>query len=168
MIKPLEPPHTHHLNAAQGWLLFGKPGEAAVELDRIEPAMRAHPDVLEVRYEIHALRHDWAGCFAITQQVLLQVPERAFGWIHGAYAVRRMPGGGLAAAFEALIPAATMCPQEPVVFFNLACYACQLGRLDEAIGWLRQAVKASSRTRIIEMARNDDDLEPLRGRLAEL
>ena len=167
-MKPLEPPHTHHLNAAQGWLLFGDPGEAAVELDRLEPAARTHPDVLEVRYEIHALRQDWAECFAITQQVLQQVPERAFGWIHGAYAMRRMAGGGLAAAFEALVPAATMCPQEPIVFFNLACYACQLGRPDEAMGWLRHAVKLSSRTRIIEMARNDDDLEPLRRRLAEL
>ena len=167
-MKPLEPPHTHHLNAAQGWLLFGNPGEAAVELDRLEPAVRAHPDVLEVRYDIHAQRQDWAGCFAITQQVLQQVPERAFGWIHGAYAVRRMAGGGLPAAFEALVPAATMCPQEPIVFFNLACYACQLGRPDEAMDWLRQAVKLSSRTQILEMARNDADLEPLRARLAEL
>lgn len=167
-MKPLKPPHTHHLNAAQGWLLFGDPGEAAVELDRLEPAARTHPDVLEVRYEIHALRQDWAECFTITQQVLQQVPERAFGWIHGAYAMRRMAGGGLAAAFEALVPAATLCPQEPVVFFNLACYACQLGHLDEAMIWLRQAVELSSRAKILEMARADDDLEPLRPQLASL
>ncbi|GDY22537.1 hypothetical protein LBMAG56_38840 [Verrucomicrobiota bacterium] len=167
-MKPLEPPHTHYLNAAQGWLLFGNLGEAEAELDRLEPVARAHPDVLEVRYEIHAAREDWAGCFAITQRVLQQVPERAFGWIHGAYAVRRMAGGGLAAAFEALVPAATLCPQEPIVFFNLACYACQLGRLDEAWEWLQQAAKLSSRARIIEMARQDDDLAPLRDRLAKL
>ena len=167
-MKPLEPPATHFLNAAQGWLLFGDPVEAAAELDRLDPVARAHPDVLEVRYEIHALRQEWACCFEISQQVLQHAPELAFGWIQGAYAVRRMPGGGLAAAFEALVPAATLCPREPVVFFNLACYASQLGKLDDAWQWLRQAVKLSSRAKIIAMARSDDDLAPLRGRLEEL
>ena len=167
-MKPLEPPHTHFLNCAQGWLLFGDHAGAETELDRLDPEARAHPDVLEVRYEIHALRKDWGRCFDLAQQVLQQVPERPFGWLQGAYAVRRMAGGGLAAAFDVLLPAVTMCPQEPVVFFNLACYTCQLGRLDEAWQWLQQAVKLSSRTQIIEMARNDVDLDPLRERIEKL
>jgi hypothetical protein len=79
-----------------------------------------------------------------------------------------MPGGGLDVAFAALLPAAKFIPREPVVFFNLACYACQMGRVDEAWEWLRQAVKIGDRARILEMARHESDLEPLKQRFGEL
>lgn len=167
-MKSLEPPFTHFLNASQGWLLLGNSAEAEAELDRLGPNERAHPEVLEQRYAIHALRREWTRCFELAQNVLAQVPEESFGWIHSAYAARRMPGGGVDAAFEALLPAAKMCPREPIVFFNLACYACQLGKADDALEWLREAVKLGNRAKLLEMAKSDSDLAPLRERLTEL
>jgi hypothetical protein len=50
-------------------------------------------------------------------------------WIHQAYALRRMTGGGIKAAWDARLPAADRFPSQPMIAFNLACYACQLGRL---------------------------------------
>ena len=44
----LEHPDTLHLEAAQGWLGLGNHLEADKELDNITPALRSHPDVLEV------------------------------------------------------------------------------------------------------------------------
>lgn len=142
--------------------------EAEAELDRLDAEARTHPEVLAVRYEIHMVRRDWVRCFEIAQHQLQVEPGDSAGWIHGAYALRRMPGGGLEAAYEALLPAVKMCPKEPVVVFNLACYACQLGLLEEAWEWLGQAVKLSTRAEIVRMALADDDLEPLRARLKEL
>jgi len=35
--------------AAQGWLELGNLAEASAELERLEPQLRTHPDVLELR-----------------------------------------------------------------------------------------------------------------------
>jgi hypothetical protein len=48
-MESLKPPDSHYLAAAQGWLELGNHFEANEELERITPAMRVHPDVLEIR-----------------------------------------------------------------------------------------------------------------------
>jgi hypothetical protein len=52
-LKPLEPPDTHYLRAAQGWIELGNPLEAGKELEHITPAQSVHPEVLKVRAKIH-------------------------------------------------------------------------------------------------------------------
>jgi hypothetical protein len=44
----------HHLNAALGWLELGDHVEAYAELENITPALRSHPAVLELRWQISA------------------------------------------------------------------------------------------------------------------
>ena len=75
-MKPLEIPDLHHLRAAIGWLELGNHSEANVELENISAALRAHPDVLEVRYEIYAKDKKWDACREIAAALLKQVPER--------------------------------------------------------------------------------------------
>jgi Flp pilus assembly protein TadD len=83
--------------------------------------------------------------------------------------LRRCPDGGLPQAWAALLPARERFPQEPVIPYNLACYAAQMNRLDEAFEWLRQAVTAAGKADPIrQMATQDPDLEALRHRLKEL
>jgi hypothetical protein len=48
-VKPLQPPDSMHLTAAQGWLELGNHEEAFEELEQIDAPLRGHPDVLEVR-----------------------------------------------------------------------------------------------------------------------
>jgi hypothetical protein len=47
-MKPLQPPDSHHLSAAIGWIGLSHCQEANEELEKIVPGLRAHPDVLEV------------------------------------------------------------------------------------------------------------------------
>ncbi len=56
-MKPLEPPDNHHLRAALGWIGLGNFQEANEELEKITPQLRAHPDVLTIRYEITSLNN---------------------------------------------------------------------------------------------------------------
>ena len=51
-----------HLQAAQGWLELGDHLEADKELDEITPQLRAHPDVLEVRWQVYAHAEKWKAC----------------------------------------------------------------------------------------------------------
>jgi len=52
--------------------------------------------------------------------------------------------------------------------YNLACYSCQLGRLDEARDWLKKAIALVGADTIKEMAATDPDLEPLRAEIRNL
>src|SRR6266516_2794410 len=65
------------------------------------------------------------------------------------------------AAWDVLLPAVETFPEEPIIAYNLSCYACQLGRLDQARQWLQRAVKVAGKEKIKFMALNDDDLSPL-------
>ena len=157
-MQSLGPPDTHFLSAAVGWWELGNVTEAKAELDRIAPLLRDHPDVLEVRWLIHAQDKNWEEGFTVAEKLVEVAPERSSGWLHRAYALRRVRRGGLQAASDVLLPAFERFPEEPIIPYNLACYACQLGRLEQARQWLQRAVKVAGKERIKFMALNDDDL----------
>lgn len=167
-MQPLEAPDCHHLRAAEGWLELGSPAEAVAELAWIAPERQRHPDVLEVRWSLHARERQWDAALAVARQLVAGAPNRASGWLNHAYALRRATGGGLPQAREALKPAVKQFPKEPVIPFNLACYACQLGQLDEARAWFKRALKVGGREQIKRMALADEDLKPLWPEIAEL
>jgi hypothetical protein len=157
----LEPPDTHYLLAAIGWLELGNPAEAKAELAQVSPAQQDHPQVLELRWSILAEEKRWEEGLQVAQILLRRAPERPTGWLHQAYALRRVPNGGLAKAWEALIPAFDKFPKEAIIPFNLSCYACQMGHLDAARQWLHRAVRIGGKDTIKRMALGDSDLEPL-------
>ena len=160
-MQALEPPDTHHLSAAIGWLELGNPAEAKAELDKVSPACQRHPDVLEVRWLLCAEQKDWLAALAAACAILQTAPERASGWLHQAYALRRVPEGGLEKAWDALLPTSEKFPKEPVIAYNLSCYACQMRKLDEARRWFRRALKVGGKETIKGMALADEDLAPL-------
>ena len=45
--------------------------------------------------------------------------------------------------------------------YNLACYECQLGRLDQARAWLRKAFDLGDPAEMQAQALRDPDLQPL-------
>jgi len=71
-------------------------------------------------------------------------------------------------AWDALLPAAEKFPAEPVIAYNLSCYACQMQQLDLARTWLKRAVVAGKKEAIKKMALADDDLQPLWPEIKEL
>ena len=159
--QKLEPPDTHYFLAAIGWLELGNPAEAGAELAQLSPAQQEHPDVLEVRWSILAEQRRWEEGLQIAQALLRRAPKRSSGWLHRAYALRRVPEGGLREAWDALLPAFDKFPKEPIIPYNLACYACQMQQLDAARDWLQRAVAISGKEKIKPMALKDSDLEPL-------
>lgn len=164
----LEPPDSHHLDAAIGWLGLGSTAEARIELDLISAARQKHPAVLEARWTLCAREHEWARALEIAETELAAAAGEAAGWLHRAYALRRVPDGGLSRAWEALLPAAEKFPTEPVIAYNLSCYACQMRQLDVARHWLKQAMKIGGKDAIRNMALADDDLQPLWTEIREL
>lgn len=172
IMKPLEPPDSIYLRAAEGWLGLGDHIEANEELEKITPQLRTHPDVLEMRWHIYAKENKWEACADIARAVTKIAPERPDGWVHLAYSLRRAKGGGLQAAWDALLPVAEKFPKVTIIPYNLSCYAAQMNRLDGARDWLKKAFAIGRKTKCFDqirlMALNDPDLKPLWDQIGEL
>lgn len=165
----LEPPNIHYLSAAVGWLELGNHAEARAELSRIVAPWRNHPDVLAVRWQICVAEKNWEEALLCAEELLQQEPDRPSGYLNRAYALRRVPQGSLEKAWACLRPAYDQFPKVSLIAFNLACYAAQMGRLDEAWGWLQKAVQAEGDVEAVKaMALADPDLAPIRDRVEQL
>jgi tetratricopeptide (TPR) repeat protein len=164
-VPALEPPDLHLVRAAAGWLELHLPAEAEAELAQVSPQLQEHPAVLDTYWQLHAARCQWNLAHQCGERLVAAAPQLVSGWIHRAYAARRMAGGGLASAWDALLPAAELFPDESLIPYNLACYACQLGQLPLARQWLQRALAIATRLQhhaaLLQMAAQDADLAPL-------
>ena len=164
-IHPMPPPDSHFASAAEGWLELGNPEAALGELEQISTDQQEHPHALELLWSVCAALERWEAARDAAEALVSTAPSVQSGWIHRAYATRRMPNGSLEAAWLALYPAAKLFPEEPLIPYNLACYACQMGRLSEAKTWLERALRMPADKRqadgLKKMALEDADLEPL-------
>ena len=158
-MHPLEPPDSHHLAAAEGWLELSNPVEANDELEKITPIKRAHPDVLKMRVRIYLEARKWEMALPVCEALVKSLPENPFGWIHRSYALHELKR--TQEAYDLLIPAETRFPHEWVVPYNLACYQCQLGRLPEARSLLTKALELDPFSKRKMQALEDPDLAPL-------
>ena len=157
----LSPPDSIHLTAAEGWLELGNHLEANEELENITPQVRGHPDVLEIRWQIYAKESKWDAYRDIAATITKLDANRASGWLHLVYATRRAMNGGLQPAQEIPCSATEKFPNIPTVFYNLACYDCQLGNLKEAKRWLGKAIYFAGKMDIGTMVLDDPDLQQL-------
>ena len=165
----ITPPDSHHFRAAQGWLELGLPREAIAEWDRLSAATRRLPSALDLRWRISAALADWDQGVALGEQLIALAPASADGWLRRSYALRRSAQGGLQSAWEALRPAADQFPEEETIAYNLACYATQLGRVDEGWEWFLRALVVSTNTaNVRRLGLSDDDLRPLWERIKGL
>ena len=139
--------------------MLDAPHEARHELRGIRPENRRHPEVLQVRWRIYAAAHKWRACLSAAQALVIAAPESPFGWVHRSFALHEMHR--TREAFELLLPAAQQFSKDFIIPYNLACYACQLGRLDEAWAWYQRA-RGLTEAEIVEaMALEDKDLQPI-------
>lgn len=165
-MKELSPPDLLHLRAAEGWLELGNQIEAFEELERISPRLRVQPDVLELRWQIYAKEKKWEAGVNIARAITKLAPSRPHGWIHLAYSLHEL--NRTKEAREALLPVVDRFSEEPVMRYNLACYECQLGNLEEAELLLERAFESGDAKQMKLMALDDPDLEPLWNKIGEL
>lgn len=156
----MTPEDQRTLRAAEGWLELGDWRSALDELENISPALRNHPDALNLRWSIHAKAGNWNACVDAGATLKAHAPDLEIAWIHHAYALHELKR--TQEAWDSLSPAATRFPSAPTVFYNLACYACQLGRLGEARTLLEKAFGLGDADLMKLDAMNDPDLAPLK------
>lgn len=155
----LQPPDTHYLNAAEGWLALGCVPDAHEELKQISLEGRFHPSVLRVRWEVYARSGHWEFAHTIAQGLIAFLPDDPIGFINRSlalHALKRTPE-----AWNQLLPAALRFSKNATIALHLARYACQLGRLEEAKAWIKKAVSLEDAGDLMSRALKEPDLAPL-------
>jgi hypothetical protein len=154
-----------HYNGAEGWLMLGNAKEAESEWNLIDPQYHGLPQVLALKWRIHALAGDWIRAAETAVKQCEADPQDPGGYIHHAYSERRKPDGSLQKAWDILQAARVRFPMESIVPYNLACYAAQMGRLDEAWTLLQEAGRLAGNAPVKAMALHDEDLVALRPKI---
>jgi tetratricopeptide (TPR) repeat protein len=162
----MDPSDKFHLSAATGWLELGNPTEAHLEWKRITESLQKSPEALEVLWRIFAAGKQWDEALETARELVATDPENPVGWIDRSFSLHELKR--TAEAWEHLLPVAEKFTVVSVIPYNLACYACQLGRLTEAKEFLKRAMTLQSKDEIKRMALADPDLKPLRGILEDL
>ena len=154
-------PFDRHLQAAQGFLDLGLPLDAHEELEEIEPELRHLSEVLAIKVPIFKALAQWELMEVVAKELCIRHPDDP-GWLLSlADAIRR--GRSLQEGMQVLVQAAMRFPEEAMLFYTVACYQAQLGYLDAARGRLADAVRLDPACR--ELARGEEDLDPLRNTL---
>jgi tetratricopeptide (TPR) repeat protein len=160
-----------YLTAAEGWLGLGNWREANAELENISAQNRAHPEVLRIRWAVYCEAKNWEGAYEIAQAISQIVPDDSFGLCGMAYALHQRGRTQEALAIE--ISATTKFPDNYLVQYNLALYACRLGKLHEAAIYLRRAFENHKKQKIPGkdlrlVALEDPELKPVWANIGEI
>jgi tetratricopeptide (TPR) repeat protein len=154
---PLEPPDQQHWQAAVGYVELGMFQDANDQLEKIDPFNRAAPEVLSVRLAIYHGLKKWELMREIAKR-LADFQPNDIQWITSyAYATRRAES--ILAAKEILLNAESKFSREAIIKYNLACYCCQTGEIENAKNYLKEAFEIDPTWRIAAL--DDDDLKPL-------
>ena len=84
-------------------------------------------------------------------------PDEVQWTISHAYATRR--AGSIQEAKEVLLNAESRFPKEPAIKYNLACYFCQTGDIQNAKNYLKKAFEIDLNWRMAAL--EDEDLKLL-------
>lgn len=148
-----------HLAYAIGYLDLGLLAEAQAELAGLSPEFLATVPALTLRMEIAMAQSAWDEVVALAPELIGHDSVLERPWVAWAYALRELERIG--EAQETLLAGSRLIARPSLlVHYNLACYACLLGDLDEARRLLAAIYARDKSWR--EAARDDPDLAALR------
>jgi predicted Zn-dependent protease len=145
------------LQRADGFLDLKMWAQASRELAKVPGLHRDCTPYQELALRLAMEERQWLAAADAARLLQQRLPEEPAFWVQLAYTTRRAQD--LPAAESILREALERFPHVAIIPYNLACYACQAGNLERAVGYLDQAFLLDDTFR--ELARADEDLKPL-------
>jgi predicted Zn-dependent protease len=156
----------HRPESAEGWLKLGNHLEANEELEKVTPSYRVHPDVLEMRWRVYEAAKHWEMCLELAKALTDLAPKRMSGWLKLAATLHAM--GQSEDACQIMVDVMDAFSDNPLFLYNLACYACQADRLQDAVTWLDEVFKLDKKGDLKRLALEDPMLESLWKRIGQV
>jgi len=146
------------LRYANGYRILEMFEDAERELEKIPAEEQLDDDPLRLKVALFQDFGKWQDMREAAAQLKDRHPEETGWWIAEAYATRRCLS--IEQAREVLMAGVERHPEEPCIQYNLGCYACVMGEIDEALTHVRKAIAIDPS--YSKMAMEDEDLEALR------
>jgi tetratricopeptide (TPR) repeat protein len=139
MTVVMTPENEKRIEAAMGYFELGMLNDATQELEVL--GHRERLSVLSVWSAALRMARRWPEMLSLTRKMVELYPDEAECWISLADATRN--SGSLPEGLSLLETAHEHFPNDGHILFQIACYCCQLGRLDEARNAVRRAVSCN-------------------------
>jgi predicted Zn-dependent protease len=143
---------------AEGYSELGMLEDALGELGRLDAEQQERLEVLRMRVDIHLRKQDWENALRLSLRFCAVNPNRPFGYVHAAFCLHEL--GRTSEAKQTLLDGPASLVDEPVYYYNLACYDTVLGNFDQAKVYLRASFRLDKSFKT--MAKNDPDLKQIR------
>lgn len=133
-------PTRKRLEYAKGYIGLGMIKEAEEELHAIDKGDQGALEVQRVRVDLFMEAKQWDEVVELAGPIAESLPQDEQVWISWAYALRELQRVKEA---EAVLLRAEKVHghKSAILHYNLACYACLLGYLEEAGKRLKRAIK---------------------------
>ena len=136
--------------------------EANEEIANLAPELKTSSSVLGVRLEIYRAAEKWSLMEVVARELWKRHPDEPDYWTNLAWAVRR--SDSMVSARDILLEAVERFPGDAMTNYNLGCYACQLGDIQQAKERVRRAIELDAKFKLLAL--DDADLEPLWGKIS--
>jgi tetratricopeptide (TPR) repeat protein len=155
-----------HMDAAEGWLGLGNHLEANAELENIPASLRGTAQVLLLRWGIYCAARSWLLAAEVARAITKVKPDDRRGWLHYSFALHEMKR--TAEARDNLLDVIDHFPKCALMRYNLACYECQLGNLEQARAHLKKAFALKGGAELRASSTDDPDLTPLWSEISKI
>ena len=145
------------LDELTGYMELGMWDEAAGRLEEMPFEFRMDRRFMKIRLLISEHFGRWDMAEVVAGHLAKTHPDSAFYWIEWGRAARRAIS--VQRAIEILLDAEKHHPDEATVHYNLGCYACLLGQMDECKERLKRAFELDAALKLVAI--DDPDLDAL-------
>jgi predicted Zn-dependent protease len=146
---------------AEGYSELGMLDDALVQLDQLDAEHQDRLEILRMRVDILLRKQDWKDALQLSLRLCIMNPDQPYGYVHAAFCLHEL--GQTSEAKQTLLDGPAALLDEPVYYYNLACYDTVLGNLEQAKVYLRASFSLDKSFR--ELAKNDPDLKQIRDAL---
>jgi predicted Zn-dependent protease len=146
------------IRAAEGFSELGMHDEALAQLDELAEEQQDRVEAIRMRIDILLRKQEWQSALRLSLRMCEIHSKENYGYIHAAFCLHEV--GRTLDAKQTLLDGPPGLLDEPVYYYNLACYDAALGNLDQARAYLRASFQLDKSLR--ELAKKDPDLAIIR------
>ncbi|MEY2616627.1 MAG: hypothetical protein QOH78_2400 [Verrucomicrobiota bacterium] len=146
---------------AEGYSELGMLDDALIQLDQIDTEHQHRLEILRLRVDILLRKQDWEDALGLSVRLCDMKPNQPFGFVHAAFCLHEL--GRTSEAKQTLLDGPASLLDEPVYYYNLACYDTVLGNLEQAKVYLRASFRLDKSFQ--QLAKKDPDLQRIRDEL---
>src|ERR1700722_12418078 len=149
------------IRIAEGYSELGMLDDALAQLDQLDAEHEDRLEIMRMRVDILLQKQNWKDALRLSLRFCTVNPNQPYGYVHAAFCLHEL--GRTPEAKQTLLDGPASLLDEPVYYYNLACYDTVLGNFEQAKENLRASFNLDKSFQ--QLAKKDPDLKQIRDEL---